>query len=49
MRHNLPADATELVAIWEQSKRYLEVKKPPVVSVHLTATLVMASPRPRGR
>jgi general secretion pathway protein K len=39
MRHNYPTDATGLVSILGSAKQYLEVKKPPVVSVHLTARL----------
>jgi general secretion pathway protein K len=39
MRHKYSTDATELVSNLGSAKQYLEVKKPPVVSVHLTARL----------
>jgi general secretion pathway protein K len=39
MRRRHPTDATGLIAMLGEAQQYLEVKTPPVVSVHLTATL----------
>jgi general secretion pathway protein K len=39
MRRGHPTDATGLIAMLGEAQQYLEVKTPPVVSVHLTATL----------
>jgi general secretion pathway protein K len=40
MRNNFPADVTQLASILGTDKKYLALKKPSAVSVHLTATLV---------
>ena len=39
MRRTYATDATGLIAMLGEAQQYLEVKTPPVVSVHLTATL----------
>ena len=40
MRDNFPADVTQLASILGTEQKYLAVKKPSAVSVHLVATLV---------
>jgi general secretion pathway protein K len=40
MRNNFPADVSQLASILGTDKKYLALKKPSAVSVHLTATLV---------
>jgi general secretion pathway protein K len=40
MRNNIPADVSQFASILGTDKKYLALKKPSAVSVHLTATLV---------
>jgi len=40
MRDNFPADVSQLASMLGTDKKYLALKKPSAVSVHLTATLV---------